>query len=289
MRVAFQLAFLFALPQLCVGQNQDSTICFPLFVEAKHHQAIGDLASESLFVTKNKAAVTNLRVSRAVDSPLELGVLIDTSMSEATYNPRGFVAAAKSFAQDMLRNSSDRAFFMRFDLGAAATPWLTRDQVATLPEKVGTSGATALHDAVVSASEVYGSPQECNRPVRRILILISDGNDNSSHVTREEAITKAVSSGAVVFSLGTSLVSTGPLRGDRTMEDFAERTGGKYYSDVQAKDAVKTFTDISRRLSDMYFVSYSSSSKDTRRGLLVRLKTPGKFGILYPPKLTLAP
>jgi Ca-activated chloride channel family protein len=108
---------------------------------------------------------------------------------------------------------------------------------------------------------MYGAPKECNKPARRILILISDGNDNSSRVTREEAIAKAVSSGAVVFSLGTSLVSIGPFRGDKTMEDFAERTGGKYYSEVQAKDAAKTFADISRRLSDMYFVSYSSSSR----------------------------
>jgi hypothetical protein len=121
------------------------------------------------------------------------------------------------------------------------------------------------------------------------LILIGDGDDNSSHITREDAITKAVSSGVVVFSLDTSLVSTVNIRGDKTMEDFAKRTGGKYYSEVLAKNAAKTFADISGRLNDMYFVGYSSSSTNTHRGLLVRLKTPGKFEILYPPKLALAP
>jgi hypothetical protein len=159
MRVAFVLAFLFALIQLSVAQNQVSTIYFPLFVEDRHHHTIGDLASESLLVTEDKASVTNVRVFKAVDFPLELGLLIDTSRSEATYDPRGFISAAKSFAQDMLRSSSDRAFFMKFDLRTAATSWLTREQVATLPESVGAGGATALYDAVVSASK-------CTKPLK---------------------------------------------------------------------------------------------------------------------------
>src|SRR6202007_1298588 len=130
---------------------------------------------------------------------LEAGLLIDASNSIRD-RFKFEQEAAIEFLNQTIRQRYDRAFFVGFD----ATPEVTQDftdSTEKLPIGVRAlrpGGGTALFDALYFAcrDKLLKAPQ--NTPSRRAIILLSDGDDNLSHVTREEAIEMAERAEAIV-------------------------------------------------------------------------------------------
>ena len=92
-------------------------------------------------------------------------------------------------------------------------------------------------------------------PVRRAIILLSDGDDNQSHVTREEAIEMAQRAEAIVYTISTNVSGTkGP--GDKVLERIADATGGRAFFPFQLRDVSNDFAEIADELRSQYAVSY---------------------------------
>ena len=91
--------------------------------------------------------------------------------------------------------------------------------------------------------------------MRRAIILLSDGDDNQSHVTREEAIEMAQRAEAIIYTISTNVSGTkGP--GDKVLERIADATGGRAFFPFQIRDVANAFAEIQDELRSQYAVSY---------------------------------
>jgi VWFA-related protein len=94
--------------------------------------------------------------------------------------------------------------------------------------------------------------------VRRAIILVSDGEDNSSHVTREEAIEMALRANTIVYTISTNFPSGGS--GDKVLQRIAEATGGRAFEPFQLTDVANAFAQIQDDLRSQYELSYRPES-----------------------------
>jgi len=87
---------------------------------------------------------------------------------------------------------------------------------------------------------------------RRVLVLLSDGDDNASHMTRSEAIAAAQNAGTVIFTVSTGAYQ----KGEKVLEMMASETGGDTYSGLSDTDMPKVFAKIKTRIEQMHSVTY---------------------------------
>lgn len=96
-------------------------------------------------------------------------------------------------------------------------------------------------------------PRDWSKPTCRVLVLISDGEDNLSHVTRDEALLEALKAGTVIFAIDTREAGI-ESRGDKIMQNFAKLTGGEFFRGVGRKEI---FARIKESIDGMYYLSYA--------------------------------
>jgi len=256
-------------------------VAIPLMASDSHHRPIS-LTVESLVITDQKTPVTGASLVRGVDLPMELGLLIDDSNSQRSSELNDILKAAKQFVSDSIRGSEDRVFLLDFDSTPRATEWLTREQSQTTDLKLRIGGATALYDALAMACKERLGPRDWRKPTRRVLVLISDGEDNQSHITRDEATSEVLRVGAVVFTINTEL-SGMAYRGAKVMDTLAEETGGEPFSQVGRADAPKVFATIKAILDGMYYLRYvpPDVSKNALHEVEVKRAPKERFKLSY--------
>lgn len=278
-------AFLFAFVGLLVVAQESVApkTAIPLVVSDAHHRPTS-LSVESLVITDQKMAVTGANLLRAADLPLELGVLIDASGSQRSADLASILKAAKQFVSEVIQGPNDRAFILQFATTPQATGWLTREQLQAVNVKVSMGGGTALYDAIAMACKERMGPVNRQRPTRRILVLISDGEDNRSHIKREAAASEALRAGAVMFTIDTALVPI-PFGayGAKTMDRLAGLTGGESFHEVGGQEAGRVFVSIKEMIGDMYYLTYvpPESSKSAVHEVEVRPARREKFKLSY--------
>src|ERR1700690_598223 len=230
----------------------------PLLAQDSHHQPIAGLTPTSLVISEDKVPVTEVSLLHGADMPLELGLVVDTSNSEHSSNLDEILKAAVAFATDAVRGPEDRVFFLTFDVTPAATAWLNKEQLAGFSFNLRVGGGTALYDAVAAACKERMGPRDASKPTRRILVVISDGDDNQSHVTRDQAALEALNSGAVMFTLSTATqMSVRPGgSGEEILERWAKLTGGQFVVGLTSKNFPKPFAKILEFIDGMYYASY---------------------------------
>jgi VWFA-related protein len=267
------------------GQSPPQVL-LPLVVAAHHGDLVSDLTAESLTLSDNKAVVSGLRVLRGADLPLRLGILLDTSNSQRNNDLyQAAVKGVKDFVSDALRGDQDRVFFELFSTTVEATPLLTKAQVSgvSLPLQVG--GATVLYDAIALAcTDSRIGKSDWQSPVRRVLVIFSDGDDNQSHITRAKAESLPVSSGVVVFAISTN--SSGrQSKGDSVLEKVSKATGGVAYTGVSPRSLLKIFAQVRKQIEAIYFVTYvppGNPAKDEVHSVDVKPATGVKLEIRAP-------
>src|SRR5262249_55002517 len=116
-------------------------------------------------------------------------------------------------------------------------------------------GGTAMYDALYFASRDKLLKQEQTGPVRRAIILLSDGDDNQSHVTREEAIEMAQRAEVIIYTISTN--TTGArTKYDKVLERIADATGGRAFFPFQLTDVASAFAEIQDELRSQYALGY---------------------------------
>jgi VWFA-related protein len=209
---------------------------------------------------KPPQSIDNFR--RETDLPLELGLLVDTSGS--VHSRFEFEKqAALDFMERTLRANFDKAFVMGFSSRSQITQDFT-DNIQSFTNGVHqlrNGGGTALFDAVYRACREKLAKDKPDHPIRRALIVISDGEDNQSDVTRTQAIEMAQRAEVTIYAISTD-DSGLILRGDKTLEQITDATGGRAFFPFKEKDIKNSFAAIEDELRSQYVVSYRPADFD---------------------------
>jgi VWFA-related protein len=210
---------------------------------------------------KPPQAIINFR--RETDLPIALGLLVDTSGS--VHGRFDFEQeAAVSFLQHTLRANFDKAFVMGFSTHSQVTQEFT-DNVRLLETGVRNlrnGGGTAMYDAIYKACrEKLSKEDHGDHPVRRAIIVVSDGEDNQSEVSRALAIETAQRAEVIIYAISTD-DSGLILRGDKALQQLADATGGRAFFPFKMKDIKNSFAAIEDELRSQYVVSYKPADFD---------------------------
>jgi Ca-activated chloride channel homolog len=231
------------------------------FAATDHGEAVSNLARQDVVIRdagKPPAVVTNFR--NESELPLRLGLVIDTSASITTQFAFEQKAAAK-FLNKSLTGKNDLAFVVGFSSAVLLVQDLTGDRASIDRgiDELAAGGGTSLWDAVKFASDKLGSLAE-ERPVAKILVVISDGEDNSSSATMKEAIESAERQEVIVYTVSTREFAgqnnPGAFIDDRTMRALAARTGGAAFFPGSLGNLDRRLSDLQQVIRSRYLVSY---------------------------------
>jgi Ca-activated chloride channel homolog len=233
-------------------------------VTDKHGRYVKDLKKEDFRVIDDAKPAAEIRSFRAeANLPLQVGLLIDASNSIRDRFKFEQLAAVE-FLNQTIRRKYDEAFVLGFDVTPEVTQEFTDDTEALAQgvRMLRPGGGTALYDALYYACRDKLLKSAPKGPVRRAIILLSDGEDNQSHVTREEAIEMAQRAEVVVYTISTNLSGTS-RHGDKVLERIADATGGRSYVPFQITEVSNAFAAIQEELRSQYAISYKPADFKT--------------------------
>jgi Ca-activated chloride channel family protein len=230
-------------------------------VTDKHGHYIKDLKKNDFTILDDRKPPGEiLSFSSETDLPLQVGLLIDAS--ESVSNRFKFEQdAAIEFLKQTIRPKSDQAIVIGFALKPKVTQDFT-DDIEKLSAGIGAVGPgtlTAIYDALYFACREKLLKQPQAGPVRRVIILLSDGKDNASSVTREKAIEMAQQAEVAVYTSSTNSARSG-RQGNKNLERIAEATGGRSYVPSQITEVASAFAAIQEELRSQYAVSYKPAA-----------------------------
>jgi len=204
----------------------------------------------------HKAPAQVYSFTQQTNLPLRVGILIDTSTS-IRQRFQFEQQAATSFLLEILRPGSDKAFIEGFDV----TPdykqdWTNNIDALTVGiQGLRSGGGTALYDAVYSACRDKLLTSRGQEPVRKAIVLVSDGDDNQSHAYLEDAIKECQRAETIIYAISTN-VSPSRDRGDDILEKMALATGGKAFFPTRIEDMPNSFGEIQEELRSQYALVY---------------------------------
>ena len=226
-------------------------------VTDRHGRFVKNLAKGDFAVLDDSRPAEQIRsFHNETDLPLQVGLLVDASNSVRD-RFKFEQEAAIEFLNQTVRPRYDKAFVVGFDVTPEVTQDFT-DNTESLSRGVRAlrpGGGTAMYDALYFASRDKLLKEQQNGPVRRAIILLSDGDDNMSHVTREEAIDMAQRADVIIYTISTNVTGT-RRTGDKVLERMAEATGGRAFFPFQLNDVANAFVEIQDELRSQYDLSY---------------------------------
>jgi VWFA-related protein len=265
----------------------------------KHHHLVTDLSRSDFKIYENGVPQDIRFFGSETDLPLRIAVLLDTSNS---IRPRLEFekGAAINFLNEVIRRGKDMAFLMTFDNEPEViqdyTDQLYQLTAAIQDQRAG--GGTALNDAIyMAARKLEKAPlmRRQNSDMRRVIVVISDGDDDLSDHAFSDAIEEAVRSEAVIYTISTNtdwLSIDNPDKprkynmdpGDKILNELAEQTGGRAFFPYSTDDLAESFANIGTELRSQYFIAYSPANppvngqyrkievRTDRKGLIVRTR-----------------
>jgi Ca-activated chloride channel homolog len=230
------------------------------FAATDHGKSVADLTRQDVVLRdagKPPITITNFRNESQL--PLRMGLVIDTSNSIT--NEFGFEQnAAASFLKKSLIGKKDLAFVVGFSNAVLLVQDFTADgaKISKGIDQLVPAGGTALWDAVKFASDKLGALAE-EQPAAKILVLISDGDDNSSSATLKEAIESAERGEVTIYTVSTRQLAGkdyGTELADRAMRALAERTGGAAFFPGSLGSLDHRLADLQEVIRSRYLISY---------------------------------
>jgi Ca-activated chloride channel homolog len=229
----------------------------------KHGKFVRDLNKDDFnILDDHKPPQSIVNFAQQTDLPLRLGLLVDTSGS--VHGRFSFEQdAAVGFLEHAIRPHYDDAFVVGFNSHSHVVQDFT-DNVSLLAagvQRLTDGGGTALYDAIYSACKERLLKDDSDRPVRRALIILSDGEDNQSEHTRAQAVEMAQRAQVIIYTISTD-DSGLILRGDKILEQISDATGGRAFFPFKMKDIKSSFSAIEDELRSQYVVSYHPADFD---------------------------
>ncbi len=202
--------------------------------------------------------------------PLRIGIMLDTSSSIRTRFKFEQDSALDFFLQVL--HPGDRAFVEGFDI----TTDLTQDYTNNIDalnqgiRKLRPGGGTALFDSLYHTCQQQMLTLKEDTPVRKAIILVSDGDDNYSRALESDAIKMCQRAETIVYTISTD---TSPTRGKGSdvLQTISDATGGRTFFPERLEDVALGFRDIEEELRSQYSLEYTPSD----------FKQDGSFRTIY--------
>lgn len=278
---------------------QTQLVSVPFAVVDKRNRYVNDLTAQDVQVLENGKPQEIFSFTRESDLPLTFALVFDVSGSQQ-YSIAEQRAAAKAFLRQVLRPEKDLAGVVTFRRDIEMRRKLTNN-VAALERAVDdvrfesggyVYGGTPPLDPSITGTSLYDTvyvvssemlPREAGR---RVMILLTDGEDTTSRYKLNEAIDMALRSDVQVYAIGIpggvpngfgGITITGLDR--RTLERLCESTGGRAFFPRNPADYAAAFQQIETDLRHQYIVTYSPSNPardGSFRTITVKITRPGE-------------
>lgn len=249
-------------------------------VTDKKGRFVTDLTKNDFQVFENKKPQTVLEFNSETDLPLRLAILIDTSNSIRD-RFRFQQEAAINFINSVVRDQ-DKAIIVSFDTAAELVADMTNDthQLENAVRGLRPGGGTALYDAVYFACRDKLMKDQPLYKFRRAMVILSDGEDNDSRYSRDQALEMAQRADTVIYTISTN-ISHIETEGDKVMRYFASETGGVAFFPFQAKDLNQSFENIANELRHQYNLFYRPEPlNNDGKYHLVQIKVRGRKDLI---------
>jgi len=237
-----------------------SLVLIPVRVTTPDGASVTELSKESFHVLEDNAE-QQITYFAKDDAPVSIGVLLDTSASMQHKMRRSSEAAAS-----VLRtaNAADEFFLIEFNERPKLTVPFTGnpDQLYRRFLRVGPFGRTSLLDAVHLASVQMKNA----RNTRKAVLVISDGGDNHSRLSRAQARADVIESDVQLYAIGIFDTGAGrnrpreELNGPDLLEEVANETGGRQYRVDNLDELAAVAARISIDMRNEYLLGFSPSN-----------------------------
>ena len=240
-------------------------------VTDKNGRFIKNLQKQNFGLLDNQrppAAVVSF--TQQTDLPLRIGIMLDTSSSI-----RSRFKFEQDSAYDFFRQvlkQKDRAFIEGFDVAVALAQDYTNNP-ALLDEgirKLRPGGGTALFDSLYKTCRDQMLSLADEGSVRKVIILVSDGDDDYSRALESDAIKMCQRAETIVYTISTDTSPT-KGKGGEVLQTIANATGGQAFFPNKLEDVANGFASIQEELRSQYSLEYRPSD----------FKTDGSFRTIY--------
>jgi Ca-activated chloride channel family protein len=224
-------------------------------VSDKKGRFVTDLTKSDFEIIESKRPQSIVEFVAETDLPLRLAILIDTSNSIRD-RFKFQQEAAIEFVNSVMR-SQDRAVVVSFDSGPELVADLTGDpeKLATAIRSLRPGGGTALYDAIFFACRDKLMQDQPMHKFRRAMVIISDGDDNQSRYTRDQALEMAHKADVAVYAISTNITRI-QSDGDKVLKYLTLETGGLTFFPFKVQDLAQSFENIANELRHQYNVLY---------------------------------
>jgi Ca-activated chloride channel family protein len=242
-------------------------------VTDKHGRYIPNLQqSDFALLDDQKAPAKVNSFHQQINLPLRVGIVIDASTSIRS-RFQFEQQSATEFLLGVLKSRSDKAFVMGFDVTPTVTQdWTNNiDALETGVNRLRPGGGTALFDAVYTACRdklLEGARDR--EPVRKAIVLISDGDDNQSRVHPDEVIKECERAETIIYAISTNWTPSRG-KGDTVLTQMAESTGGRVFFPPSVEEMSNSFKEIDEELRSQYALNYTPAD----------FKSDGAFRTIY--------
>ena len=280
----------------------------------RNNRYVTTLQQNDIRVLEDGVPQTLFTFQRETDRPLAIAFVIDVSISEERTLPDE-KAAARTFIENVIRSDRDQAAIIPFEGYAHLEQPLTRDVLAiyralegvevAFPNYTGRApalggiasgpgtiappreGSTAIWDTIALTSHnVLGRSQSQRR---RAIILLTDGQDTSSRLSRETAIDEAIEAETVIYAIGIGDTHYDGIN-KKVLNEVTEKTGGRAFFPRKSTDMTSAFQEIEQELRSQYLIAYTSTNKQHDgkfRAMKIELTNPAlakeKLNLRYRP------
>jgi Ca-activated chloride channel homolog len=227
------------------------------FSVTNHGHMINDLDQSDIHIRdNNKTPSKVVQFSPQSKLPLRLALLIDTSGSVRDRFSFEKNAAAK-FVEKVLNNTSDLAFIAGFSNEIEVTQDFSPDpgELGNGIQKLTNGGGTSLFDAVSFACRKLAAYPE-NQHVARVLVVLTDGEDNSSHATLKQTLAAAERAGVSIYAISTREERSDKTDADRILEALADQSGGEAMFPGDILTLGRSFDKLRDLIRSRYFIAY---------------------------------
>ncbi len=224
-------------------------------VTDKKGRFVTNLGKDDFEVFESKKPQNILEFVAESDLPLRLAILIDTSNSIRD-RFKFQQDAASEFIREVIR-PQDKAVVVSFDTSPELIADLTSDvdKLEKAVRSLRPGGGTSLYEAMyMSARDKLMQDQPMHK-FRRAMIILSDGEDNQSNYTRDQALEMAQKADVVIYTISTN-ISRQPTDGDKVLKYFSSESGGITFFPFKVEDLSQSFENIANELRHQYSILY---------------------------------
>lgn len=253
----------FFLAGLCAFGQSDPQAVFraetrlvPLHatVVDKNNKLVTTLPKEAFKVFENNVE-QEIRIFRREDVPVSMGLIVDNSGSMRDKRQKVEAAALKLVKES---NPNDEVFIVNFNDEAFLDVPFTSD-IKKMEEgltRIDSRGGTAMRDAISMSVDHL---REKAKRDKKVLLVVTDGDDNTSGVTLEKLVQKAHDSGVLIYAIGLlgQEERREAKRAQRALEALTKASGGAAYFPKELAEVEKLATDVAHDIRNQYFLAYT--------------------------------